>query len=444
MLPLFVLALTLVPPQGSARAIFEAPRGLSEINGICREKGPFLSCDGLTLYFHSDRSSCGDPTVADVWVARRSDGSSQFGTPEPVMQNGGDPATSCDELSLYFIRAGAGGDLDIFVATRSNRSEPFSNPEPLTEIDSPYGEYAPRLSHDALDLYFVSRRPGGLGALDIWVSHRSSLDAPFGEPVDVSILNSEANDTNAAIAHDGLSIVFGSTRPSGHGQADLYRSTRASLTEPWGSPENLAVLNSPRIDKAPALSGDGRTLIFRSTRPGGEGRSDLYVARDARGGTVEARAERWEDVLFVNGSAGDATRRVFVAPGTSLTVTLAGSAGGPASPRYAIFGSLGSGPSQAVLLPRGIGALALPLSIGSGTREGAALLYVNTFPGTAAARLGDALFPAAPAPGEILRLESLPRLGATLTLQGVIQDFGSAATVPLSTTNAVAILLHIQ
>ena len=55
--------------------------------------------------------------------------------------------------------------------------------------------------------------------------------------------------------------------------ASLYFSTPANLG---------ASINTPDDDGGPALSCDGMTLYFYSTRPGGFGGRDLYVAHRHR------------------------------------------------------------------------------------------------------------------------------------------------------------------
>src|SRR2546422_6507617 len=56
-------------------------------------------------------------------------------------------------------------------------------------VNSPYNDNSPAISKDGLSLYISSSlpapRPGGLGGPDVWVSQRASIDAPWGEPVDL-------------------------------------------------------------------------------------------------------------------------------------------------------------------------------------------------------------------------------------------------------------------
>lgn len=80
-----------------------------------------------------------------------------------------------------------------------------------------------------------------------------------------------------AFSADGKSIVFAACGwPDGKGSCDLYLSTKNS--HGWSIPKNLVEVNSAYWDSQPALSVDGKSLIFASNRPGGVGGSDLWIS----------------------------------------------------------------------------------------------------------------------------------------------------------------------
>jgi hypothetical protein len=69
----------------------------------------------------------------------------------------------------------------------------------------------------------------------------------------------------------------------GQQSIDLWVSTRATTRDPWSAPQNLGpTINTSSADGGPALSCDGTTLYFYSTRPGGVGKEDLYVTTRAK------------------------------------------------------------------------------------------------------------------------------------------------------------------
>src|SRR2546428_8893340 len=111
----------------------------------------------------------------------------------------------------------------------------------------------------------------------------SFANSEWSAPVNLGApVNSAASEMNAALSPDELSLYFVSTRAGGFGGADIWVSRRTSLDGPWGEPHNLgANVNGPGIDASPALSIDGHLLFFSSDRPGGRGSNDIYVARRA-------------------------------------------------------------------------------------------------------------------------------------------------------------------
>jgi len=70
-------------------------------------------------------------------------------------------------------------------------------------------------------------------------------------------------------------MFLGSDRVGTLGAIDLWVSTRGTTQDPWSTPVNLGpVVNTTVTDARPALSFDGTTLYFQSTRPGGLGPCD--------------------------------------------------------------------------------------------------------------------------------------------------------------------------
>jgi hypothetical protein len=161
----------------------------------------------------------------------------------------------------------------------------------------------PAISKNGLSLYISSTRPAGVNGanmdniLEIWVSQRASLEAPWGVPVNldsfksVPVINSIGSNTFAPnFSADGHLLFFSSTRSGGLGASDLYVSWRIDKRNDfgWQEPVNLGpVINSPQSDDAPTYFEDEETgiivLYFASTRPGGPvgsppGNEHIYVS----------------------------------------------------------------------------------------------------------------------------------------------------------------------
>jgi len=197
--------------------VFGDAVNLEEINSTENERAPAISNDELTIYFVSDRlGGVGD---LDIWLATRTSTASAFGKPQNLsevnsigIENG--PYISADGLTIYFTsdRPGSVGRWDIWVATRSEISAPFGEPVNVAELNTGNNDYSPKLTEDGLIIYFASNRPGGLGKSDIWYAARKNTASAFSEPQNLVELNSKVYDEGPCISADGTTIYFASTR----------------------------------------------------------------------------------------------------------------------------------------------------------------------------------------------------------------------------------------
>jgi Tol biopolymer transport system component len=197
---------------------------------------------------------------------------------------------------LFFVsdRPGGCGAQDLYVAWRRDRRNDFGweTPENLgCVVNSPSNDFTPSLFEDEATsetiLYFSSNRPGGPGGTDIYSSMLES-SGTFGLANVDWALSTAADDQRPNVRKDGLEIFFDSNRPGSlSDSADLWTSTRTSATDPWAPPTNLTRLNSGATEGRPSLSFDGQTLYFMSSRIGGFGGIDLYRATRTKDGANE-------------------------------------------------------------------------------------------------------------------------------------------------------------
>ena len=251
------------------------------INSTSGESPVCLSPDGLEMYFISDRpGGLGDVDIwvtkriaIDANWASPENLGPEINSPEPEMS----AVISSDGLTLYFSskRAGGFGWLDLWKSTRTHKNDPWTSPVNLGPIvNSEVSDYAASISADGLEMYFNSPRPGGLGGWfgDIWLTTRTSTEEPWAEPVNASALNSSDSEVFTCLSSDGRALFLDSDRPGGSGDFDIWLSRRQTSQDAWSTPTNLgSTINSPDFDGLGALAPDGRTLYFGSTRPGGLG-----------------------------------------------------------------------------------------------------------------------------------------------------------------------------
>lgn len=167
----------------------------------------------------------------------------------------------------------------------------------LEELNTEYAEYSPVYINNYL--YFTSNRHGGklygvtgTPFTDIYRVRTSGANVEIRslEPLDPMINHSDVNEGSVAISSEGTSIIFakGNTgKATGNTEVNLY-FTRFRVGQ-WSEPRPLSINMPDAWDSTPALTPDGTTLYFSSTRAGGYGGADLYSAQLNRRG-------RWVDV----------------------------------------------------------------------------------------------------------------------------------------------------
>jgi len=288
----FIFALLLCGENANADFTFGKPTNLGPtINRPAQDWSPSIPANGLELYFESGR--IGGYGGWDLWVTTRETIHDNWGAPmnlgptinSEFLSHG--VSISLDGLSLYFAsnEPGGSGDLDLWFTTRPTISDPWMEPVNLgPTVNSSVEDMRPSISADELSIFFTSKRSGGYGGFaDLWVTTRASLSDPWEAPVNLGpIVNSSFGEGLPSISADGRKLFFSDYgyepfRPGGYGSHDLWITTRVTKNEPWGTPANLGpTINGLDSDVGPCISPDESILYFSSDRPGGSGGLDLW------------------------------------------------------------------------------------------------------------------------------------------------------------------------
>jgi hypothetical protein len=234
-----------------------------------------LSADQLTVYFQSNRpSDAGLAGFFQVYTATRPDVSSPFGPATMVTSfisaDTEKPTLTADGLTLYAARTfvdDAGAltlPTHVYASTRASTAAAFPPPSEVTSIELTGGfETDPFVTADGATLYFM----------DFYRLYSATLDADggFTTPQEITSATSSGDvQGNPLPSADGLTLYFMSNRaltPDG-GETpgnDVWVAGRASTTDPFGTPVNVAELNTPSNNEPTWLSPDGCTLWFAST-----------------------------------------------------------------------------------------------------------------------------------------------------------------------------------
>jgi outer membrane protein OmpA-like peptidoglycan-associated protein len=146
------------------------------------------------------------------------------------------------------------------------------------DINTPENEGTLSVKADGSALYYTRcNQPGGLGSCDLYVSDLDGRGWKRGNNLG-SPVNGPAWDCQPAISGDGHTLIFASSRPGGYGGKDLWVSYLSQGK--WSIPKNMGpAINTRDDDDAPFLHYDGATLYFSSLGHQGFGGSDIFMSR---------------------------------------------------------------------------------------------------------------------------------------------------------------------
>jgi Tol biopolymer transport system component len=155
---------------------FGTPTDVTELNSTSWEHLPSFTSDGLVVFFSSDRNG----GIWDIFTASRSTPTGTFSTPvtvtevSPPASTDTGPFITPDGLTLYFVtnltRTGI-ADFNIWMTTRSSRTAPFDPPVRVDLFNTTFNDQDPYMTADGLEFYFSTDR-GGNG-FEIYRSVRS-------------------------------------------------------------------------------------------------------------------------------------------------------------------------------------------------------------------------------------------------------------------------------
>jgi hypothetical protein len=245
------------------------PVPLMEVNSeLATEWTPFLSFDGLRLYFTRVRSetfyygrifeAIREQPYGPFTSVKEIDGTLNS-SPGHVIS----PWVSPDNLRMYYYTESSSG-WELKVTERATDNDPWPIGTNISELNVLNGLHqTPRLTADELTIFFSSYdMPGGYGGYDIWMATRPDRYSPFGQVTNLAEINTASFDHAPFVSPDGLTLYFDSNR---NGKNQLFRASRRSLSEQFGNIEHLSFVDMPEGAGAhPCVSSDGRTIYFVS------------------------------------------------------------------------------------------------------------------------------------------------------------------------------------
>jgi len=256
-----------------------SPKNLGDkVNTSVSEYFPSLSIDGSQLFFTRKVRGFNE----DFFSAKQ--GNNDWANALPLdgnvntEDNEGAQMISQDGEWLVFAannRRDGWGGFDIYIS--------FLTPQGWSEamniggnINTDQWESQPCLSPDKKDLYFASKRFGGYGGSDIYVSHLQP-NGTWTNPENLGpAINTPADEQCPFIHADNQTLFFTSDGLPGYGGTDLFYSLKGPKGD-WSVPENLGYPINTRHDEGSLfIAADAKTAYYASDRSDSKGGLDIY------------------------------------------------------------------------------------------------------------------------------------------------------------------------
>ena len=271
--------------QGTTNSAHNAvAHKVPNINSKADDYGAYVTRNGLTMYFASNRFS----GKTHIYVTKRKALDAAWSEPEycKVTNNLQDyiGGISLDDIGRFYFATNREtripNDMNIWEGFGLDSTPTIrALPQPVNTIK---WESQPSVTKDGTDLYFVSNRQSPAGSMemlvDIFVSHLNS-DGSWTDPQNLGPqINIGIYNGTPFISPDGRFLFFTSKEKKG---VDIKRKIYMSehigpKNTDWSKPILLpSSINSDKDDMFPMIAADGKTIYFTSNRDGGSG-LDIY------------------------------------------------------------------------------------------------------------------------------------------------------------------------
>lgn len=235
---------------------------LSEINRDANAADPWISEDGLTIYWSAG---------GNIWTAHRADAQSLFREMR-VLFKGRHPTVSANGLQMILLGPRSDGrpGESLHVTSRISPEGDFQRPQEITELRAETRPKGPCLSPDGLTLYYVRGRPDGVGS-ELAYSERKTPHYPWATPRPLPFDAGKLPGgflTWPQVTGDGLKLLCaneGANRADGN----LMLWTRPSREAPFASSRYVQYPGiAPLVGRSPRYVAATSELFFvRMTAP---------------------------------------------------------------------------------------------------------------------------------------------------------------------------------
>lgn len=195
------------------------------------------------------------------------------------------PSQTIDGTQLFYTRRVELYNEDFFGSKRVKGGN-WETATPLKgSLNTPQSEGAMMISQDGEWLVFTGcYRPDSYGGCDLYISYRTSNGWSAAKNLG-SKINSDQWESQPCLSPDKRELYFASRRTGGLGGSDIYVSRLLDNGE-WSDPENLGPgVNTTEDEQCPFIHADNQTLYFTSSYWPGYGDDDLFYVRKQPNGS---------------------------------------------------------------------------------------------------------------------------------------------------------------
>lgn len=195
------------------------------------------------------------------------------------------PSQTIDGTQLFYTRRVELYNEDFFGSKRVKGGN-WETASPLKgSLNTPQSEGAMMISQDGEWLVFTGcYRPDSYGGCDLYISYRTPSGWSAAKNLG-SKINSDQWESQPCLSPDKRELYFASRRAGGLGGSDIYVSRLLDNGE-WGDPENLGPgVNTTADEQCPFIHADNQTLYFTSSFWPGYGDDDLFYVRKEPNGS---------------------------------------------------------------------------------------------------------------------------------------------------------------
>jgi len=261
-----------------------------KINSKYPDFGPVISADNRVLFFTSRRPDSyggeSDETgfnYEDIYFSEREyegewEEAKNIGQPVNTKSHDATVGLAPDGKSLLTYHGVSRKDGNVLITKQDENGNWIQTKNIGDNVNTKHHESAATLSFDEKTLFFVSDKPGGYGAHDIYIAHWDDEKQEWGKAENVGpTLNTEFEEKGVFFHPDNKTLYFSSEGHKTMGGLDIFKSEYNAETGEWSEPENIgAPINTPDDDVYFVVSGNERYAYYSSFRADGYGEKDIY------------------------------------------------------------------------------------------------------------------------------------------------------------------------